>query len=136
MKSLYGMKDSARRAIEYRKKKTEVNKTIDSIDLMNETSERLRNYDHFAKEIEDSNGKVLPIIIKCKLLPCIHVIYLNLPADVQGSLEAFISVVSQIGNEEARARVIHSGIGDITQSDIDFATSCGGIKIVSLQVCS
>ncbi|MER5170675.1 translation initiation factor IF-2 [Thioclava sp. GXIMD2076] len=42
-------------------------------------------------------------------------------ADVQGSTEAIVQALEKIGNEEVRVRVIHSGVGAITESDIGLA---------------
>ncbi|WP_339108808.1 translation initiation factor IF-2 [Thioclava sp. GXIMD4216] len=42
-------------------------------------------------------------------------------ADVQGSTEAIVQALEKIGNDEVRVRVIHSGVGAITESDIGLA---------------
>jgi len=42
-------------------------------------------------------------------------------ADVQGSAEAIAQALEKIGNEEVRVRVLHSGVGAITESDIVLA---------------
>ncbi|KFE35063.1 translation initiation factor IF-2 [Thioclava atlantica] len=42
-------------------------------------------------------------------------------ADVQGSTEAIVQALEKVGNEEVRVRVIHSGVGAITESDITLA---------------
>ncbi len=39
-------------------------------------------------------------------------------ADVQGSAEAIVTSLEKLGNEEVRARIIHSGAGGITESDV------------------
>jgi hypothetical protein len=39
-------------------------------------------------------------------------------ADVQGSAEAIIQAMEKIGNDEVRVRVLHYGVGAITESDI------------------
>jgi translation initiation factor IF-2 len=44
-------------------------------------------------------------------------------ADVQGSIEAIIGALEKIGNEEVGARVILSGVGGITESDVRLAES-------------
>ncbi len=44
-------------------------------------------------------------------------------ADVQGSSEAIKQAVEKLGNDEVRARVIHSAAGGITESDILLARS-------------
>ena len=63
-----------------------------------------------AKAKEDENVKELPIVVK---------------ADVQGSAEAIIQAMEKIGNDEVRVRVLHSGVGAITESDIGLAEASG-----------
>ncbi len=46
-------------------------------------------------------------------------------ADVQGSAEAIVQVMEKIGNDEVRVRVLHSGVGAITESDIGLAEASG-----------
>ncbi|RVV97877.1 translation initiation factor IF-2 [Mesobaculum littorinae] len=59
-----------------------------------------------AKAKEDKNVSELPILVK---------------ADVQGSAEAIVQAMEKIGNEEVRVRVLHSGVGAITESDVGLA---------------
>jgi len=54
----------------------------------------------------DENVSELPILVK---------------ADVQGSAEAIVQAMEKIGNEDVRVRVLHSGVGAITESDIGLA---------------
>jgi translation initiation factor IF-2 len=49
--------------------------------------------------------------------------------DVQGSVEAIIGALEKVGNEEVSARVIHSGVGGITESDITLAEASGAAVI-------
>ena len=46
-------------------------------------------------------------------------------ADVQGSAEAIVSAVNKISTDEIRVRVLHSGVGAITESDVTLAASTG-----------
>ena len=59
-----------------------------------------------AKAKADENVAELPIVMK---------------ADVQGSAEAIIQAMEKIGNEMVRVRVLHSGVGAITETDIGLA---------------
>ncbi|UWQ18234.1 translation initiation factor IF-2 [Jannaschia sp. M317] len=58
----------------------------------------------------DESVSELPILVK---------------ADVQGSAEAIIQAMEKIGNDEVRVRVLHSGVGAITESDITLAEASG-----------
>ncbi len=59
-----------------------------------------------ARAKADEQVKELPIVVK---------------ADVQGSAEAIVQAMEKVGNEEVRVRVLHSGVGAITESDITLA---------------
>ena len=63
-----------------------------------------------AKAKADENVKELPIVVK---------------ADVQGSAEAIVQAMEKIGNDEVRVRVLHYGVGAITESDIGLAEASG-----------
>ena len=63
-----------------------------------------------AKAKADQNVAELPIVVK---------------ADVQGSAEAIVQAMEKIGNDEVRVRVIHSGVGAITETDIGLAEASG-----------
>ncbi len=43
--------------------------------------------------------------------------------DVGGSVEAIVGALEKLGNDEVRARVIHAGVGGITESDISLAAA-------------
>jgi translation initiation factor IF-2 len=46
---------------------------------------------------------------------------LLIKGDVQGSVEAIAGALDKLGTEEVSARIIHSGVGGITESDISLA---------------
>lgn len=50
---------------------------------------------------------------------------LVIKGDVQGSVEAIISSLEQISTEDIRVRVLHSGVGGITESDVTLAAASG-----------
>src|SRR5262245_53482870 len=54
-------------------------------------------------------------------------------ADVQGSLEAIIGAVEKLATDEVGARVIHSGVGGITESDVTLAEA-SGVPIIGFNV--
>ncbi|WP_135450548.1 translation initiation factor IF-2 [Tabrizicola caldifontis] len=59
-----------------------------------------------AKAKADASVAELPVVVK---------------ADVQGSAEAIVQALEKIGNEEVRVRVLHSGVGAITDTDVGLA---------------
>ncbi len=58
----------------------------------------------------NENVSELPIVLK---------------ADVQGSAEAIVQACEKIGNDEVRVKVLHSGVGAITESDVTLAEASG-----------
>jgi len=52
-----------------------------------------------------------------------------LKTDVQGSIEPITNSLEQLGTEEIRVRVIHSGSGNITKSDVMLAIASKGLII-------
>ena len=58
---------------------------------------------------------------------------LIIKADVQGSLEAIMGAVEKLGTSEVAARVIHAGVGGITESDVTLAEA-SGVPIIGFNV--
>jgi translation initiation factor IF-2 len=56
--------------------------------------------------LKAAGRKELPIVLK---------------GDVQGSVEAITAAVEKLGNDEVVARVIHGGVGGVTESDVTLA---------------
>ena len=54
---------------------------------------------------------------------------LVIKGDVQGSIEAIAGALDKISTDEVRARIVHSGAGAITESDISLAEASGAAII-------
>ncbi|RDV03952.1 translation initiation factor IF-2 [Undibacter mobilis] len=54
-------------------------------------------------------------------------------ADVQGSLEAIVGSLDKLGTDEVGARVLHSGVGGISESDVTLAEA-SGVPIIAFNV--
>jgi translation initiation factor IF-2 len=54
---------------------------------------------------------------------------LVIKGDVQGSVEAVIGALGSLGTEEVTARVLHAGVGGITESDVTLAEASGAAII-------
>ncbi len=54
-------------------------------------------------------------------------------ADVQGSLEAIVGALDKLGTDEVGARVLHSAVGGISESDVTLA-SASGVPIIAFNV--
>jgi translation initiation factor IF-2 len=64
--------------------------------------------------LKAAGRKEMPIVVK---------------GDVQGSVEAITAAVEKLGNEEVTARVIHGGVGGITESDVTLAEASKAVII-------
>jgi translation initiation factor IF-2 len=65
-------------------------------------------------QVKTAGRKEFPLVIK---------------ADVQGSMEAIIGALDKLGTDEVGARVVLSGVGGITESDVTLAESIGAAVI-------
>ena len=81
--------------------------------LLEETKAKMSLDDLFS-QIQAGNLKELPIIVK---------------ADVQGSVEAVKQSLVKLSNEEVVVKVIHGGVGAITESDVSLASASNAIII-------
>ena len=52
---------------------------------------------------------------------------LVIKGDVQGSVEAIIATLEKLGNDEVAARVVHSGVGGVTESDVTLAQASNAV---------
>jgi len=58
---------------------------------------------------------------------------LVIKGDVQGSVEAIIGSLDKLGTDEVAARVLHSGVGGISESDVTLAEA-SGVPIIAFNV--
>ncbi|MDG4855989.1 MULTISPECIES: translation initiation factor IF-2 [unclassified Mesorhizobium] len=65
-------------------------------------------------QLQASGLKEFPLVIK---------------GDVQGSIEAINAALEKLGNDEVRVRIVHSGAGGITETDVSLAETSGAAII-------
>ena len=65
-------------------------------------------------QLKTAGRKEFPLVIK---------------GDVQGSVEAIMSALEKLGTEEVCARIVHAGVGGISESDISLAEASGAAVI-------
>jgi translation initiation factor IF-2 len=78
------------------------------------------------KEVERAAGGLSSIITSIK---SDKVLKLVIKADAKGSLEAIKQSLAKIKDEEVALKVIHSGVGRISESDIMMAKASGGLIV-------
>jgi translation initiation factor IF-2 len=67
-----------------------------------------RTLEQMMQSLKETGKKEFPLVVK---------------GDVQGSVEAIMGALAKLGNEEVMARIVHSGVGGITESDINLANA-------------
>ncbi|MDX2157683.1 MAG: translation initiation factor IF-2 [Hyphomicrobiaceae bacterium] len=65
-----------------------------------------RTLEGMMQQLKEAGRKEFPLVIK---------------GDVQGSVEAILGSLAKVGNDEVMARIVHSGVGQITESDVSLA---------------
>jgi len=65
-------------------------------------------------QMQEGTVKELNVVLKC---------------DVQGSAEAIKNALSKVGEENIKVRLIHEGIGNISETDVHLAAASGAIII-------
>jgi translation initiation factor IF-2 len=68
------------------------------------------NFDTMFSALKEKQAVEFPLVVK---------------GDVQGSVEAIVNAVNRISNEDIKARVLHAGVGGITESDVTLAAASG-----------
>ena len=83
-------------------------------ELLSETRKKSMTLDDLYSQIQEGDLKEFNVIIK---------------ADVQGSVEALKSSLLKLTNDEVAVKVIHGGVGAISESDVILASASNAIII-------
>ncbi len=78
------------------------------------TAGTARTLEQMMQQRKEAGRKEFPLVVK---------------GDVQGSVEAILGALRKIGNDEVEARIVHSGVGGITESDISLASAAKSVVI-------
>ena len=78
------------------------------------TAGTTRTLEQMMQQLKEDGKKEMPLVVK---------------GDVQGSVEAIAGSLGKVGNEEVGARIVHSGVGQITESDVALANASKAIII-------
>ena len=73
--------------------------------------------------------KELEAILGSSPVQEVEVINLIVRADVQGSAEVIRHEVEKLKHDEVEVQLLHSGVGPITESDVDLATTSGAMMV-------
>ena len=73
-----------------------------------------RTLEQMMQQLKEDGKKELPLVVK---------------GDVQGSVEAIGGALAKVGNTEVGARLVHSAVGQITESDVALAVASKAIIV-------
>jgi translation initiation factor IF-2 len=73
-----------------------------------------RTLEQMMQQLKEAGKKEFPLLVK---------------GDVQGSVEAIAGALRKLGTDEVEARIVHSGVGGITESDITLANASKAVVV-------
>jgi translation initiation factor IF-2 len=73
-----------------------------------------RTLEQMMQQLKEAGRKEFPLLVK---------------GDVQGSVEAIAGALKKLGTDEVEARIVHSGVGGITESDIALANASRAVVV-------
>jgi translation initiation factor IF-2 len=96
-------------------------------ELAQQRGERLRR-EALAKQARGS-GVSLEKLFEQMQAGGVQDLNIVIKGDVQGSVEAIVSELGKIQHDEVRVNVIHTGVGGITENDVNLAAASGGMVV-------
>lgn len=124
---LQGTEAEVKKAITNRERKAELEATMEDLEVINEQRrlERDRREAEEAEEVEEEpNGRH-------RVEQGLKELRLLVKGDVSGSVEAVVDALQCVGNKEACVKIISSGVGDVTESDVWRAQAAQGKHLPS-----
>ena len=73
-----------------------------------------RTLEQMMSQLQEEGKQEFPLLVK---------------GDVQGSVEAINAALESLGNDEVAARIVHAGVGGITESDVTLSTASNSVII-------
>jgi len=115
---LEGLEQEVKKAVANRLRKAEEQAMMIDIDAIN-TQRRLEREQKEREEADQPASEMTAETAKP------HELRLIIKGDVSGSVEALVGAVQCIGNEISRGKVVSTGVGEITESDVHLAKTSG-----------
>ena len=95
---------SAREVADYRARKAREQATM--------AGPKAASLDQMMNQLQNAERAEMALVVK---------------GDVQGSVEAIAQAAEKLGNDEVSARVVHTGVGGITESDVTLASASNAV---------
>lgn len=124
---LEGSENDIKKAVANRMRKAEIETALVDVEAINSSRKEERE----RRELEATLGADAAKALESQASTGPKELKLVVKADVSGSIEAVVGALQGIGNDVAAAKIISSGVGDVTESDVQMAKSAGGKPFVS-----
>ena len=95
---------SAREVADYRARKAREQATM--------AGPKAASLDQMMNQLQNAERAEMALVVK---------------GDVQGSVEAIAQAAEKLGNDEVSARIVHTGVGGITESDVTLAAASNAV---------
>ena len=129
--------EDAKRAIETRKRREENVKNLGDMEMINEKRRIEAEAAVLSKKMEEGSGTkggqgdaasvdLANAATNMRAEPGVKELRLILKADVSGTVEAVAGSLAGIGNNEAKVKIISTGVGDVTDGDLSMAKAVEG----------
>lgn len=117
---LTGSEADIKKALANRARKAEMESTLADLEAINEQRRAEREKREADDAAEEGDKPSAPEPIGPKELRLV------IKGDVSGSVEAVTNALEIIGNDVARTKIISTGVGDVTESDVMRAKAADG----------
>lgn len=132
-----GGESEARKAVSNRLRETERKKMLTDAEVINEKrrEERLKaeKEEEEEKRVKQSGGNLFQARIEMAKRAAAEAreggmkeLRLVIKGDVSGTVEAVEGALMGIGNKEAKVKIVQTGVGEVTDSDVDLAVAAEG----------
>lgn len=133
--------DQAKKAIENRKRDAERKALMKDVESINE-KRRLERLRVEAEEEAAQAAKKAAVEMDAPVVTAtphdvkddFKELRLIIRADVSGTVEAVVGVLQDIGNKEAGVKIVHTGVGDVTDSDVAMAEAAEGESVIEADI--
>jgi translation initiation factor IF-2 len=125
----------AKSVVDYRLEKAERDKMAEDMEAVNlnrkaeqEKREREKEEARIAAETEEADEDAALETQEKKPSGTKHIFFI-VKGDVSGSVEAVIDSISALGNKEVQPHILRSGVGQISEFDIEHAATAKGLVV-------
>lgn len=125
----------AKSVIDFRLEKVERDKMAQDMEAINESRKAIdekrerEKAEKLAEEEAKAADEVLPEKQKSVKAVAVKEIFFVIKGDVSGSVEAVIDQISGLGTKEVVPHILHSGVGQVSEFDIEHAAAAKGFVI-------